>query len=137
MHEITTVDQDLITASTEAIRSMFSEKKHRLATTILTEDGRVITGINVEGSFGCNDVCAEQITLGKALSEGHTAFKTVVTVKHPKPDDDNQSLRVVSPCGKCRELLMDYAPDIWVIVRQGDQLQKVQIKDLLPFRYSK
>jgi cytidine deaminase len=131
-------EMQLIETAKQTIAERFHEKQHRLATTILTKNGQVTTGINVEGSFGCNDVCAEQIALGVALSKGLCDIETVVTVKHPKPDDENQELRVVSPCGKCRELLNDYAPEAMVILPDGDNhLIKVAVKDLLPNRYSK
>jgi cytidine deaminase len=137
MQPLSPQDQQLIETATAAITRYFHPKKHRLATTLATADGQIVTGINLEGSFGCNDVCAEQITLGKAISDGLTQIDTIVTIKHPKPEDTNQELRVASPCGKCRELINDYAPQTWVIVRQGDQIGKVRIGDLLPYRYSK
>ncbi|MBI5151619.1 MAG: cytidine deaminase [Candidatus Pacebacteria bacterium] len=135
--EITQADHELIKHAEQTITRHFSPKHHRLATCIATKSGQIITGINVEGSFGCNDVCAEQITLGNVLSHGVKDIACMVTVKHPKAEDPNQSLRVVSPCGKCRELILDYAPEAWVIIKNGSTLIKVHAKDLLPYRYSK
>jgi cytidine deaminase len=138
MSNLSPQEKELITTAKQTITERFHEKQHRLATTILTKDGEVTTGINVEGSFGCNDVCAEQIALGVVLSKGLQDIETVVTVKHPKPKDENQELRVVSPCGKCRELLNDYAPESMVILPNEDnKLIKVAVKNLLPNRYSK
>ena len=138
MHSLSPKETQLIDIAKKTITDRFHAKQHRLATTILTKDGEITTGINVEGSFGCNDVCAEQIALGVALSKGLTNIETVVTVKHPKQGDDNQELRVVSPCGKCRELLNDYAPNAEVILPdENNNLTKVMVKELLPNRYSK
>lgn len=135
--QLTQVEQHLIELAKESITKHFSPKHHRLATCVLTKSGEVIVGINVEGSFGCNDVCAEQIALGNVLSKGIHDIACMITVKHPKAEDPNQSLRVVSPCGKCRELLLDYAPNAFVIVNDDGELKKIQTKDLLPYRYSK
>lgn len=135
--QLTQAEQHLIELAKEAITKHFSPKHHRLATCVLTKSGEIIVGINVEGSFGCNDVCAEQIALGNVLSKGIKDIDCMVTVKHPKAEDPNQSLRVVSPCGKCRELILDYAPNAFVIVNDDGELKKIQTKDLLPYRYSK
>lgn len=135
--QLTQAEQHLIELAKETITKHFSPKHHRLATCVLTKSGEIIVGINVEGSFGCNDVCAEQIALGNVLSKGIKDIDCMVTVKHPKAEDPNQSLRVVSPCGKCRELILDYAPNAFVIVNDDGELKKIQTKDLLPYRYSK
>lgn len=135
--QLTQAEQHLIELAKETITKHFSPKHHRLATCVLTKSGEIIVGINVEGSFGCNDVCAEQIALGNVLSKGIKDIDCMVTVKHPKAEDPNQSLRVVSPCGKCRELILDYAPNAFVIVSDDGELKKIQTKDLLPYRYSK
>lgn len=135
--ELTQLDHHLIELAKETITKYFSPKQHRLATCVLTKSGEIIIGINVEGSFGCNDVCAEQIALGNVLSKGIKDIACIVTVKHPKADDENQLLRVVSPCGKCRELILDYAPDAFVIINDEHVLKKVQAKELLPYRYTK
>ncbi len=135
--ELAPTDHQLIDLAKETISKYFSPKHHRLATCILTKSGEIIIGINVEGSFGCNDVCAEQIALGNVLSKGIKDIECMVTVKHPKAEDKNQSLRVVSPCGKCRELILDYAPDAFIIVKAESDLKKIHVKELLPYRYTK
>lgn len=138
MTNLTQQDQDLIKIAKQEIKKLFSYKKHHLATAIRTKNGQVVTGINMAGSFGCNDICAEQITLGKALSEGLTDIETIVSVRHPKPDDKNQQLKVANPCGKCRELIIDYTPEAVVIVRDdNNKLKKVKATKLIPHRYKK
>lgn len=134
---VTDADQALIIQATNYLKEMFTLEKHRTATLILTTAGEIILGINVEGSFGCIDICAEQATLAKALSVKKTGINTILSVKQPKPSEADQTIKVVSPCGHCREILYDYCPDSWVIVREGQTLSKVQVRDLLPFRYSK
>lgn len=138
MPNITTQDQKLIKIAKETITNLFTERKHNLATVIETKNGQIITGINVAGSFGCNDICAEQITLGKSLSDSHTDIKTIVTVRHPKPTDKNSQMKVANPCGKCRELLIDYAPNSHVIIRdKNNELKKEKARNLIPNRYKK
>lgn len=138
MTNLTDKDKQLVEIARKTIQKLFTNKKHHLATAIRTKSGQVITGINMEGSVGCNDICAEQITLGKTLSEGFTDIETIVTVRHPEPKDHFLQLKVANPCGKCRELIIDYAPECYVIVRdERDELKKERASNLIPCRYKK
>ncbi|MNN80282.1 Blasticidin-S deaminase [compost metagenome] len=77
------------------------------------------------------------MVIGKAISEGYKDFDTIVAVRHPDPDNEDREIRVVSPCGMCRELISDYAGDCKVIVPVEEGLSKVNVAGLLPLRYSR
>ncbi len=83
-------------------------------------DGRVWTGIHLGATVGRMSVCAEPIALGRALLEGDGTAEVIVAVRHPKPDETDRELAVVSPCGACRELILDHCPEAMVILRNGD-----------------
>ncbi len=56
-------------------------------------------------------VCAEAVALGRAVVDlGDAGIDTIVAVRHPPPDEKDQTIKVVSPCGACRELIFDYDP---------------------------
>lgn len=57
----------------------------------------------------------EAIALGKAISEGENEFDTIVAVRHPDLNQDNQEIEVVSRCGICRELISDYGNETKII----------------------
>lgn len=80
-------------------------------------------------------VCAEPIALGRALLEGDGTVEAVVAVRHPKPDETDREMAVVSPCGACRELILDHWPDALVIVKDVAGLVKLPIRALLPRPY--
>lgn len=130
-------DQTLLSEAENIIKRHAKDGKHKIGCAVQTSFGTIITAINLEGTFGCIDLCAEQIALGKFVSEHAGEIETLVAVRHPKTTEANQEIKVASPCGKCRELIFDYAPNAWVIVRDGSDIYKVKIADLLPFRYSK
>ena len=66
-------------------------------------------------------VCAEAVALGQAItSAGETGIDTIVAVRHPPPDEKDQAIAVVSPCGACRELIWDYDRNARVIVPGDD-----------------
>lgn len=47
----------------------------------------------------------------------------------------NDQRGVISPCGRCRQLMFDYYPDIKVIVKDVDELKTVKVDELLPYAY--
>ncbi|WP_375781830.1 hypothetical protein [Peribacillus simplex] len=60
-------------------------------------------------------------------SDGEKGFETIVAVKHPYSDDEDRALKVVSPCGMCRELISDIAKDCFVILTVNGKTVKVKI----------
>jgi cytidine deaminase len=98
-------------------------------------DGRVWTGVHLGATVGRMSVCAEPIALGRALLEGDGTVDTVVAVRHPKPDETDREMAVVSPCGACRELILDHWPDALVITKDAGGLVKVPVRTLLPTPY--
>jgi cytidine deaminase len=81
------------------------------------------------------DICAEAIAIGKAILEDEDKFESIVAVRYPHPYEESQEIKVVSPCGMCRELIYDYGSHIKVIISNNDTLEKYSIGDLLPFKY--
>ena len=103
-----------------------------------TRSGKIFTGINLDAYLGRMAVCAEAVALGRAFVDlGDDGIETIVAVRHPEPDEKNQAVAVVSPCGACRELIFDYDRKARVIVPNGKSAEVVPIADLLPNKYSR
>jgi cytidine deaminase len=68
----------------------------------------MFSAVHLEATVGRIAVCAEAIAIGMAATAGDTEIEMIVAV--------NRVGQVVSPCGMCRELIADYAPDAMVIV---------------------
>ena len=107
---------------------------HTVAAALRDEHGRIWTGLHLGTTVGRLQVCAEPVALGRALLGGAGKIVASVAVRHPKPDEASQEIAVVSPCGGCRELLADYAPEAWVIVPGG---RKLPVSVLLPLPYQR
>ena len=76
-----------------------------------TRSGKIFTGVNLDAYLGRMAVCAEAVALGRAFVEvGDDGIEKIVAVRHPPPDEKDQAIAVVSPCGACRELIFDYDP---------------------------
>lgn len=92
---------------------------------VLTEDGKLYTGCNIENaSFGLAN-CGERTAIFKMVSEGHRAFKAIAIVA----DTDGP----VSPCGACRQVMTEFGPDavVYLTNLKGD-VQRTTVAELLP-----
>ena len=105
---------------------------HTVGAAIRSHDGRIWTGLHLCAVVGRLQICAEPIALGRAILEGDGTVATAVAVRHPKPDEPDRTIAIVAPCGACRELLIDFAPDARVIL-PGPRV--VPVRSLLPDPY--
>lgn len=130
-------DKALIEHAKEIIKSRYKEDWHVVGSALRLKDGRVYTGVHLEAYIGRIAVCAEAVALGRAFTEaGNSQIDTIVAVRHPSPNEESQEIKVVSPCGMCRELISDYSSDAMVIIPDKDgKLSKVSIAALLPQKY--
>ena len=108
---------------------------HTVAAAIRSRDGRIWTGIHLGATVGRLSICAEAVALGRAIIEGDGTVDTAVAVRHPKPDEIDRDIAVVSPCGACREMLLDFDPGAAIIVGGPLSLARMAIRDLLPTPY--
>lgn len=92
-----------------------------------TRSGKTFAAVHLEATVGRIAVCAEAIALGMAAAAGDTDVEFVVAV--------NRAGEVVSPCGMCRELLLDYAPSVTVVVPSAEGPEAIPLVDLLPRKY--
>ena len=124
-------DRELIAAGLEVLERNFDDGiyNHTVGCALLCKNGKIYAGVNCDGIHGS---CAEYVTVGMAISAGEREFDTIVAVHDKAPNF------VVSPCGNCRQMMLEYCPDINVIVNdeQGN-LIKVRARDLLPFAWQR
>ncbi|GIK81313.1 MAG: cytidine deaminase [Pseudorhodoplanes sp.] len=138
MTELSDGDQALVHAATEAIRSRYRNDWQEVGAALRTRDGRVVTGVNIDAYIGRIAVCAEAVAIGRAITEtGDKGIEAIVAVRHPKPAERDQTIRVVSPCGICRELIYDYDPKAHVIVPGPDGPVVTTVGELLPNKYNR
>ena len=138
MSELNEKDRELIAAASEAIRQRYRNDWQEVGAAMRTRDGRIVTGVNIDAYLGRMAVCAEAVAIGRAITEtGDQGIETIVAVRHPRPHEADQSIKVVSPCGSCRELIHDYDRAARVIVPNGPVPSVVTIGELLPNKYTR
>ena len=134
--KLTAKDKALIAAARKAIKARYRNEWQEVGAALRTRDGRIITGVNIDAYLGRMAVCAEAVAIGRAITEaGDQGIETIVAVRHPKPDDKDQTIAVVSPCGSCREIIHDYDAKARVIVPNGTDETVASITELLPNKY--
>lgn len=104
--------------------------RFKVGAVLVTEDGNIYTGCNIENSSYGLTMCAERVAIFKAISEGERNFKEIYIAT----DLD----KFCPPCGACRQVLWDLAGNIKVVMI--NKLGKYKIKmlqQLLPEAFDK
>ncbi|HYF03683.1 MAG TPA: cytidine deaminase [Patescibacteria group bacterium] len=96
---------------------------------LIDESGNLWEGCNVEASSYGLTICAERSALVGAVSRGVKSFKAVVVCTDTQVP--------TSPCGACRQMLIDFAPDAVVVMinTQGSEVRML-LKELLPAAFT-
>lgn len=128
MLPLTPDDHALIAQARDAIRRNYDSvhENHTVGAAVRCADGSIFCGINV---YAIHGACAEQFALGTAITAGQRDFTTIVAVRGENGEE------IIPPCGNCRQILSDYAPDCGVILDCDGTLAKMPARDLLPFAY--
>ena len=91
-------------------------------------DGTVFTGCNIENASYTPTICAERTAVSKAVSEGHRDFVRIVIA--------GRSEDFCVPCGVCRQVLREFAPELEIICLNGAGEERVfTLPELLPHSF--
>jgi cytidine deaminase len=126
------VKQDLVRAAARArLRAVAPYSKFKVGAALFTKSGDIVTGANVESASYGLTCCAERVALFNALTAGKRNFVAVAVVA--------RALGGPMPCGACRQLLAEYAPDAVVWVADSRALRSVKefcVRELLPAAFT-
>ncbi len=120
-------DDELIDLAKNARRWAHSPYSNfSVGAALLSSDGRVFTGCNVENSTYGLSMCAERVAIFKAVSEGAQEISRVAVVT----DHDH----IAPPCGCCRQMIWEFstADTEVVLANLSGDTRKYQITELLP-----
>lgn len=92
------------------------------------DDGTVYTGCNIENAAFGATICAERTAVSKAVSEGHRRFRRIVIA--------GKGDQFCVPCGTCRQVLREFAPEIEIICLNGaGKSRRFTLPQLLPYSF--
>lgn len=117
-------DETLLALAVSARERSYSPYSgYAVGAALLSSDGRIFQGCNIENaSFGLTN-CAERTAMFKAISEGATEFTTIaISAEKSAP----------WPCGACRQVLNEFAPGIRVLVTWDGHVEEAPLSQLLP-----
>lgn len=120
------IDQQIIDAATKARDCALARYSNFCVGAALeSSDGRIYSGCNIESAAYELTMCAERVTIWKALSEGARRFRRIAVVADTE--------RLTPPCGACRQLIWEFCGDIPVVLAnlRGDT-ETLQMSMLLP-----
>jgi cytidine deaminase len=101
--------------------------KYQVGAALLTRSGQIFCGANVENAAYPMTICAERSAIVQAVSSGEREFDAIAVVT------ENGG----SPCGACRQVMAEVAPDMQVIIADGDGRVEIEttVRSLLPYHF--
>ncbi len=125
--QVSEVDGPLIEAAVSLITAREGSQNHTVAAAARDAEGGIHSALNLYHFTG--GPCAEQSVMAAAAAATHAPLTAIVAV-------GDHGRGVIAPCGRCRQVLLDYFPDVEVIVPSSDGPRQVPIQRLLPWAYA-
>jgi cytidine deaminase len=119
-------DADLLAAARDALDDAYVPySEYEVGAALVTDDGEVYTGCNIENANYSNSLHAEEVALSRAVAEGHTEFSKLVVTSGERDG--------VTPCGMCRQTLAEFCTESFPVLcdKDGD-LARYTLGELLP-----
>ena len=117
-------------AKSAAVHSYSPYSKFRVGAAVLTGDGRVFSGANVENaSYGLSN-CAERTAIFKAVADGADSIRVVVVY--------TPTSQPTTPCGACRQVIREFGEKaLCVCICDSDERLELKLEDLLPHSFGR
>jgi len=112
------------------IKAYAPYSKFVVGSAVMTDDGFIFTGCNIENiSFGLS-ICAERVAIFKAISAGYQKFKAIAIISN--------TIEPCTPCGACRQVMIEFSPEMDVIMTNLQNETKIEkANKLLPNAFIK
>lgn len=120
--------RELIRLANQVRRNAYAPYSgYAVGAAVLTDDGRIFTGVNVENASYPNGVCAERVAVYKAVSEGARRFRAIAIVT------ENGG----TPCGFCRQVLAEFGSQMLILIANSreDLVMETTLEALLPYAF--
>ncbi|SDZ20028.1 cytidine deaminase [Proteiniborus ethanoligenes] len=100
----------------------------KVGAALLSKNGNVYTGCNIESASYTPTICAERTAISKAVSEGDREIEAIAVIG----EIDNYTY----PCGVCRQVIREFGKDATLIIAKNkDEYKTYKLKDLLPHSF--
>ena len=122
-------NKELVEAAYKAMENAYVPySKFQVGAALITEDGTLFTGCNIENSsYGATN-CAERTAMFKMVSEGHRSFKKMAVVSNSK--------KYTYPCGICRQVMGEFAMDAVLVFDDEEKgIIEIPVSEILPYKF--
>lgn len=116
--------EELVIAAWQARESAYAPySRFTVGAAVMTNDGRIFTGCNVENlSYGLT-MCAERVAIGAAVAAGARNFRMIAVVA--------DTAVPISPCGACRQVMAEFGVPRVILANRSEHLE-FSLEELLP-----
>ncbi|MBR5441835.1 MAG: cytidine deaminase [Clostridia bacterium] len=128
-------DLSLLSLALEAMEKSYSPYSGcKVGAALLTRDGKVYTGTNIENAAFSPTICAERVAIFKAISDGVTEFSAIAVVGGKDGVVDG----IFAPCGVCRQVMREFCGDDFKIILgiNKAEYKTITLGELLPLSFS-
>ena len=120
----------LVEAAREAAKNAYAPySKFHVGAALLTAEGEVVTGFNIENASYGLSLCAERAALVSALSQGYRKFSALALCA-------GEAGKAATPCGACRQFLAEFlapeTPIFYAALPEGSPVAQTTLGALLP-----
>lgn len=127
---------ELVRLALEARQRAYTPYSHfKVGAALLTKEGKVYQGCNIENAAYTPSNCAERTAFFKAVSEGEYDFAAIAIVGGA---EDAKELELCAPCGVCRQVMMefcDYNKFEIILGKSPEEYKVISLEDLLPMGF--
>ena len=127
---------ELVRLALEARQKAYTPYSHfKVGAALLTKEGKVYQGCNIENAAYTPSNCAERTAFFKAVSEGDYNFAAIAIVGGA---EDAEELELCAPCGVCRQVMMefcDYNEFEIILAKNPEEYKVMSLEDLLPMGF--
>lgn len=127
--------EKLIQEAKKAMENSYSPYSgFQVGAAVLTKEGSIFKGTNIENAAYSPTICAERVAIAKAVSEGHKEFAAIaVTAKNSEGKEV-----MASPCGVCRQVMSEFCQDDFqIFLEEKGEIKEYSLAQILPLRFVK
>ena len=126
----------LLALAEEARKSAYSPYSGiTVGAALLTADGKVYKGANIENASYSPTICAERVAFFKAINEGEREFLAIAIAGGEK---DKPSKADFPPCGVCRQVMSEFCGEEFIVIwGNGEKITKKTLAEMMPFSFDK
>lgn len=128
-------EKRLCAAAIEAMSHAYAPYSlHTVGAALLTKDGKIYTGCNIENATYTPTICAERTALFKAVSDGERDFKMIAVCG----GKEQKLAGTFPPCGVCRQALTEFCPPEMpvLLIKSKTEFDRTTLGNLLPFAFT-